>query len=176
MNEGAEQFPANGKIYASEREAIVAMIDRYRVAEAAGGVLFAEWAKTCRTPLLRGGLAMIAERENYHARIFEKRMNDLGAECRATLDDTRGAEIKAYFADPQNSDFAKLTRFNQLIGDPESFFSEIATLASRIGDDIETREMLRLFRQDEISTTTWLREMEAVLSEGSSTAPRTQAA
>ncbi|HLG88472.1 MAG TPA: hypothetical protein VKZ79_14900 [Alphaproteobacteria bacterium] len=166
MGKGAEEFVACGKAYAAERDAVVGMIDMYRVAEAAGGALFSDWAKVCTTPLLHGGLAMIAERESYHARIFDKRMGELGAEKKATLDNTRSAEIRGYFADPGISDREKLVRFNhEIIGDPEPFFAEIGTLAGRITEDIESREMLRLFHQDELSTTRWLREMETVLTQ-----------
>ena len=165
MGTSEQEFIACGKSYSAERDAVVGMIDMYRVAEAAGGALFSDWARVCTTPLLHGGLAMIAERENYHARVFDKRMGELGAEKKATLDDSRSAGIRTYFADPGVSDLDKLVRFNhEIIGDPEPFFAEIATLAGRISEDIESREMLKLFHQDELSTTRWLWEMEGVLT------------
>ena len=165
MAKGGEEFIACGKSYAVERDAVVGMIDMYRVAEAAGGALFSDWARVCTTPLLHGGLAMIAERENYHSRVFDKRMEEMGAEKKATLDNSRSAEIRSYFSNPAISDLDKLTRFNhEIIGDPEPFFAEIGTLAGRIAEDIESREMLRLFQQDELSTTRWLAEMERVLT------------
>jgi hypothetical protein len=165
MAKSTEEFVACGKAYATERDAVVAMIDMYRVAEAAGGALFSDWAGVCTTPLLHGGLGMIAERESYHARVFDKRMGELGVKKKAALDGSRSASIRAYFADPAISDLDKLVRFNhEIIGDPEPFFAEIATLAGRISDDIESREMLRLFHQDELSTTRWLREMEGALA------------
>ena len=34
---------------------------------------------------IRSGIRMIAEREGYHARIFERRMKDLGVECKAQV-------------------------------------------------------------------------------------------
>jgi hypothetical protein len=166
MAKSEQEFVACGKSYAAERDAVVGMIDMYRVAEAAGGALFSDWAKVCTTPLLHGGLAMIAERESYHARVFDKRIGELGAEKKATLDDARSAEIRTYFANPAISDLDKLTRFNhEIIGDPEPFFAEIGTLVGRIAEDVESREMLRLFHQDELSTTRWLREMETVLTQ-----------
>lgn len=165
MAKSGQEFVACGKSYTAERDAVVGMIDMYRVAEAAGGALFSDWARVCTTPLLHGGLAMIAERENYHSRVFDKRIGEMGAERKATLDNSRSAEIRAYFADPAISDLDKLVRFNhEIIGDPEPFFAEIATLAGRISDDIESREMLKLFHQDELSTTQWLAEMERVLT------------
>lgn len=164
MTKSAEEFMACGKAHASERDAVVAMIDMFRVGEAGGGALFSGWAKACKTPMLRGGLAMIAEREYYHARIFEKRMDELGAERKAE-DYPNRAGMEAYFANPEIADLAKVKHFNELVGDPEQVFSELKTLADRITDDVQSREMLRLYYQDEISSTRWVREMEARLTE-----------
>jgi hypothetical protein len=100
---GASGFRANGKTYASEREAIVSFIDKARAGEANAGVAFANWAKLCKTDCIRSGLRMIAERESYHARIFERRLQDLGAECRAiaTEDNRKFAECAS---DPNLAD------------------------------------------------------------------------
>jgi hypothetical protein len=56
---------------------------RPRAAEANGALTFGNWAKVCTTDCIRSGLRMIAEREGYHARIFENRLRELGAEPRA---------------------------------------------------------------------------------------------
>jgi len=165
MAKSTEEFMACGKAHASERDAIVAMIDMFRVAEAGGGALFSGWAKVCKTPMLRGGLAMVAEREYYHARMFEKRMDELGVERKAAMDSPEGRDMGAYFADPAITDLAKVRRFNELVGDPKQTFSELKTLMDRISDDVETGEMLRLFYHDEMSSTGWMREMEGKLAE-----------
>ena len=164
MSKGAEEFMACGKAHTSERDAVVTMIDMFRVGEAGGSALFSGWAKACKTPMLHGGLGMIAERESYHARVFEKRMDALGAERKAQDYPNRG-EMEAYFANPEIADLAKVKHFNELVGDPEQIFSELKTLVDRITNDVESREMLRLFYQDEMSSTRWLREMEARLTE-----------
>ena len=53
-------FTAFGVQFASEREAIIDLMDKIRVAEACAGDALANWAKTCTNPALRGGLSMIA--------------------------------------------------------------------------------------------------------------------
>ena len=72
-----------GKTYANEREAVASILDRFRSGEANGEQAFKGWAAQCDTDCIRSGLRIIAEREGYHARIFERRMRDLGLECKA---------------------------------------------------------------------------------------------
>ena len=47
-------------------------------------IAFGNWSEHVTTDCLRSGIRMIAEREGYHARIFERRMKDLGIECKAS--------------------------------------------------------------------------------------------
>jgi hypothetical protein len=118
-------FQALGKTYKSEREAIISFIDKARVAEANAGVAFTNWANVCTTDCIRSGLRMIAERENYHSRIFEQRMRDLGAECRAT------------------------------VSEESRKFTECASDA-KMSDNDKLKEALKLFFEDELSSTKWL--------------------
>jgi len=153
------EFRACGEIYGSEREAIVGVIDRFRVEESAGGTLFGAWAEMCGIPELRGGLRVIAERESYHGRIFTRRLQDLGAECRATLKDPRGADLATCLVDPNVRDEEKLARFNDFIGDAETTTRPIRAFSDAITEDVETKEALKLFHEDEFSTIRWLRQM-----------------
>jgi hypothetical protein len=153
---GAEGFRAFGKTYKSERDAIVSFIDKVRVAESSAGVAFANWEKVCTTDCIRSGLRMIAERESYHGRIFERRLRDLGAECRAEA----GEESRKFaecVADPQMADNEKLMRFAGLISSPEEAIRPICEFADLIREDLETKEALKLFGDDEWSSTKWLR-------------------
>jgi hypothetical protein len=153
---GAEGFRAFGKSYKSERDAIVSFIDKVRAAESSAGVAFANWEKVCTTDCIRSGLRMIAERESYHGRIFERRLGDLGAECRAEA----GNESRKFaecVADPRMADNEKLMRFAGLISSPEEAIRPIREFADLIKDDLETKEALTLFADDELSSTKWLR-------------------
>jgi hypothetical protein len=160
---GSGGFRAFGKTYPSEREAIVAFIDRARVAEANAGVAFNNWANVCKTECIRSGLRMIAERESYHGRMFERRLREMGAECRATLgDDSR--KFAETVSDQGLADTEKLLRFNALVPDPEAAVKPICEFAEMIKDDLETKEMLKLFYEDELSSTKWLKYACAALN------------
>src|SRR6516165_5471766 len=91
-------FRAFGRTYGSERAAVVSLIDKICAGEANAAHAFGAWADQCTTPSLRSALRMVAERETSHARVFERRMRDLGAERRAgaTAD---GEHLRAYLSD-----------------------------------------------------------------------------
>ena len=152
-------FHACGGTYVSEHEAIAQVIDRFRVEEAAGGMLFGNWADQCRIPELRGGLRIIAEREAYHGRIFEWRLRDLGRECRAELNDPKGSDLAACLVDPDVADTVKLKRFNDFIGDAAVTTRPIREFGNAIAEDVETKAALALIVEDEFSTISWLRGM-----------------
>jgi hypothetical protein len=49
---GAHAFEALGKTYGSEREAVVAVLDRLRAGEAGGDAAFSGWDKTVSAPIV----------------------------------------------------------------------------------------------------------------------------
>src|SRR5689334_21492623 len=75
---GAGSFTAFGKSYASERDAVVKFLETVSPAETNGGDVVRAWLGACKTECIRGGLNMVAERETYHGRAFEKRLKELG--------------------------------------------------------------------------------------------------
>ena len=152
-------FAACGGTYASEQDAIAQVIDRFRVEESAGGMLFGTWADQCQIAALRGGLRVIAERESYHGRIFERRLKDLGRECRAELTDPKGSDLAQCLIDPNVPDTAKLKRFNDFIGDAAATTRPIRDFSDAIAEDVETKAALTLFVEDEFSTISWLHQM-----------------
>jgi len=152
---GSSGFEAFGKNYGSEREAIAAVLDRFRVGEANGEKAFKAWAQQCTTECVRSGIRMIAEREGYHARIFERRMADLGLKCEAQPAEM-SLTITERLADANTPDNQKLLYLNSLAPNPEAFLKPIADLAEKIKEDLETKELLKLFAQDELSSAKWL--------------------
>ena len=160
---GAAGFSAFGKTYKSERDAIVSFLDKGRAAESNGALTFGNWAKVCKTDCIRSGLRMIAEREDYHARIFERRLRELGAQSRAKVSE-EGRKIMECASDPNMADTAKLLQFNAAISDPDELIRPIFDFADRIKQDLETKEALKLFAEDELSTTRWLKYACAALN------------
>jgi hypothetical protein len=156
-------FQADGKTYPSEKDAIISFVDELRANEYCAGLAFPKWVAVCKTDCIRSGLAMIAERESYHARIFEQRLKELGAQARAT-ESPRVRELHDYFGDSSIGDADKLLRLSHLVSNPKEAIRFISDFADSIKTDLQTKEMLKLFAQDELSTATWLVESCAALN------------
>ncbi len=156
-------FRAFGRTYKSERDAIISFLDKVRTGEANGGEAFAAWAAVCKTDCIRTGLGMIAEREAYHARIFEQRLLELGGEKRATVTQ-EGLKFKAYLGEPNVADAEKLLSFTKSVGDAKEAVRPIHEFAALIKEDLATKEALRLFAEDELSSVTWIWEVCAALN------------
>ncbi len=156
-------FVVFGRTYRSERAAIVSFVDKVRVGEKNGGEAFAAWAEVCKTDCLRTGLRIVAERESYHSRVFERRLAELGAEPRATVTES-GHKLRMHLADPSVPDEKKLLFFTGEVGSPEEAVKPICELAALIKEDLSTKEALRLFAEDELSTVKWLWESCAALN------------
>jgi hypothetical protein len=156
-------FEAMGKSYGSEREGVASLLDRFRAGEANGEAAFLAWEKLCKTDCIRSGIRMIAEREGYHARIFERRMRDLGVECKEQVPEA-SRKFTEYMSDPNVSDNQKLLYFNSLVPDVDTFFKPVCAIAEDIKEDLESKELFKLFVQDEISTVKWLQYACAALN------------
>ena len=163
VKNGSAGFRALGKTYANEREAIAAMLDRFRAGEANGETAFSNWSKLVTTECIRSGIRVIAEREGYHARVFERRMRDLGLECRAVVPE-EARKITECLSDRSLSDNEKLLRLNALAPDPEAFFKPVCDFVEAISDDLETKELFKLYVQDELSSAKWLNHACAALN------------
>jgi hypothetical protein len=153
--DGGRGFQAMGKTYSSEREAVIAMLDRFRAGEANGQTAFSAWEKQVSTECIRSGIRMITEREGYHARIFERRLADLGAGCKAQVTDA-SRKITEKLGDAKTSDKEKLLYITALAPDPEAFFKPVCDFVEAIKDDFETKELFGLYVQDELSSARWL--------------------
>jgi len=160
---GSGGFKAFGRSYRSERDAIISFIDKVREAETRAGEYLDKWVAVCKTECVRGGLKMVAEREAYHGRVFERRLLELGGQKRAeTSEDTR--KYAEYLSDPNISDGEKLLRSTARTADPMEATQPIRDFADLLTEDQETKEMLNLFAQDELSSATWLRAACALVN------------
>jgi hypothetical protein len=153
--DGGRGFEALGKTYGNEREAVVALLDRFRAGETGGQMAFSGWENQVGTDCIRSGIRIIAEREGYHARIFERRLADLGAECKAGLTDF-SRQVTAKLSDSKMSDNDKLIYVTSLAPDPEAFWKPVSEVVDRIKDDQESKELFKLYIQDELSSGKWL--------------------
>jgi hypothetical protein len=170
--DGGRGFEALGKTYGSEREAVVALLDRFRAGEAGGQTAFSGWEKQVTTECIRSGIRMITEREGYHSRVFERRLADLGAECKAGLTDF-GRQVTQKLSDSKMSDNDKLLYLTSLAPDPEAFWKPVSEFVNRIKDDQESKELFKLYIQDELSSGKWLMQACEALN-GPAKAPSAQ--
>ena len=148
-------FKAFGRTYKSERDAVVSFLDKVRAGEAGGGEAFTAWAQVCTTDCIHTGIRIVAEREAYHSRVFAQRLAELGGETRAMpTEDAR--KYTAYLGDPSIPDNEKLLSFTKRVGQPEDAIKPICEFAELLKEDLSTKEALRLFAEDELSTAKWI--------------------
>jgi hypothetical protein len=159
---GHRGFVAFGKTYGSEREAVLEFLDRARAAEAGGAEAFNGWVRTCKTECIYMGIQMIAEREAYHSRIFAKRLADLGGMQHAGTTEQGRKLTEALSSDlADNKKFLYLTtNFSK----PEEAIAPIKAFADSIREDMSTKEALRLFAEDELSSAKWIWDTCAALN------------
>ena len=165
---GSGGFKAFGRTYKSERAAVVSFLDKVRAGEANGGEAFAAWAEVCTTDCIRTGIRIVAEREAYHSRIFAQRLSELGGETRA-MPTEEGRKYTAYLGNPSIPDTEKLLSFTKRVGKPQDAIKPICEFAELLKEDLSTKEALRLFAEDELSTAKWMWDACAALN-----APRGQ--
>jgi hypothetical protein len=156
-------FNAFGRSYKCERDAVISFIDKVRAGEANGGQAFAAWAEVCTTDCIKTGIRMIAEREAYHSRIFAKRLAELGGQQRADVTED-GRKFTEYLGDPNIPDNVKLLKFVERVGKPEDAIKPICEFQALLKEDLGTKEALRLFAEDELSSTKWIYESCAALN------------
>jgi hypothetical protein len=147
-------FTAMGKSYACERDAIVAYLQRVRNGEAAGAQALSKWAEVCKTDCMRSGLRTIAEREAYHVRVIDRKLSDLGAQCE-TARDPEIDKFVSMQSDPNVSDLDKLRRIASSFSNAEEVVKPIYEFVDLIKDDLDAKEMLALWAEDEHSSIKW---------------------
>ena len=156
-------FRAFGRSYKSERAAVVSFLDKVCAGEANGADAFRRWAEVCTAECIRSALRTVAEREAYHARVFECRMRDLGAERRASATE-EGRRFTAFLADPKRTDGEKLMESMRVAGNADAAVKPIHDFAALLNEDLESKEALRLFAEDEYSTVKWAHDACAALN------------
>jgi hypothetical protein len=157
-------FRAFGTTYASEREAVIKFLEAVAPAETAGGEAVGEWLKTCKLDCIKGGLKMVVERESYHGRAFAQRLMELGG----TVPQNVSPQIREsidYLRDTGMSDLAKLQKAVMRYPNPEETIRPLFEFADLIKQDQQTKEMVKLFAQDELSTLKWQHSLCTVLTE-----------
>jgi hypothetical protein len=150
-------FEAGGRTYRSEREAVLTFLDELHAAQMDAAIGFAKWSSVCQSRGLRTGLAIAAERNVYHTRVIQHRVRELGGSLRSVTTE-EGTKLSQVLADSEISDFEKLSALIAIIRDPRQAIEPLVAFASALKSDVETKQALRLFAEDDLSTATWLRD------------------
>jgi hypothetical protein len=158
----AGSFTAFGKSYASESEAVLKFLETVSAAETNGGDTVRAWLGVCTTDCIRGGLKMVAERESYHGRTFAARLAELGG-MMANRDTAEFRKNLAYLRDTKISDLAKLKRGAERFPNPDETIRPLFEFAASLKEDLQTKEMVQLFAEDELSTLKWQKAAWAAL-------------
>ena len=95
--------------------------------------------------------------------MFAKRLAELGGQQRADITED-GRKFTAYLGDPNIPDNVKLLRFVERVGKPEDAIKPICEFQALLKEDLGTKEALRLFAEDELSSTKWIYESCAALN------------
>ena len=159
---GAGPFKAFGKSYASERAAVMGFLEAVSAAETNGGDTVRAWLGVCTTDCIRGGLKMVAERESYHGRAFAQRLTELGGTMPERMTDEFRKNL-AYQGDAGISDLAKLKRGAERFPNPDETIRPLFEFAQSLKEDLQTKEMVQLFAEDELSTLKWQKAAWAAL-------------
>jgi hypothetical protein len=162
------RFSAFGKTFGCERDAVLYFLDRFGSAEGAAEVSLRKWEAVSKTDCVRGGLRMVAEREGYHSRVFERRLLELGGTKKEDGSDV--ARQLSYYSDPNLSDADKLLRATSLSPDPKTILQPIFDFGESIKEDLLTKEMVLLYAKDELASGTWAYEACALLNNQTSRA------
>lgn len=169
-SQGRAGFQVFGKTYSSEREAVVNFLETVAAAEAAGADAIRGWLRTCRLESIKGGLKMIAERESYHAHAFAHRLAELGGSRPQTLSEEMRKNI-AFLSDPDISDLEKLQQGEMRFPNPDETIRPLFEFADSLEEDLQTKEMVKLFAQDELSSLKWQNGLCAELTDTQSYGP-----
>jgi bacterioferritin (cytochrome b1) len=143
----------NGQNYGSEREMLLALLENFRAGEVGGEKSLRAWCAACQIPALRGGLRTIVEREASHARVLAQRLQEIGGQCPAQVQETSRETTL-----PDVSDADKLRELLGYLSGSSDPVAELRRTVLQVEEDQESRALLLTMLDDEDATVRWLRE------------------
>ncbi len=147
----------NGKMHATEREMIMHVLDELRCAESFAAEYLNCWVQVSDQECVKGGLRMVQQREAFHGQVLEARLRELGGVPQCTVPAERRDKEVPFYASTEKKDLDKLQSIASRINkEPAVLFKPINDVIAQIKDDQHSKELLRSFVDDEISSTKWL--------------------
>ncbi len=148
-----------GKPNPTERERIMHLLDVYRSTEGFVAQYLPRWIEVSQHEGVKGGLAVIQQREALHARVMHARLQALGGTPQAEVPEERRQKEIPFFSSPERSDVEKLGVLSNLFGDAEEFMKPVVDLAAAIRDDLQSKELLAQIVEDERASIRWIQGM-----------------
>jgi len=146
----------NGKMHATEREMVMHLLDELRCAENFASEYLNCWMQVSDQECVKGGLRMVQHREAFHAQVLEARLRELGGIPQCTVPTERRDKELPFYASTEKKDLDKLQSIASRIKEPATLFKPITDVIAQIKDDQHSKELLRSFVDDEMSSTKWL--------------------
>jgi hypothetical protein len=154
----------NGKMHATEREMVMHLLDELRCAENFASEYLNCWMQVSDQECVKGGLRMVQQRETFHAQVLEARLREIGGIPQCTVPTERRDKELPFYASTEKKDLDKLQSIASRIKEPATIFKPITDAIAQIKEDQHSKEMLRSFLDDEMSSTRWLLEACETLS------------
>jgi bacterioferritin (cytochrome b1) len=143
----------------TEHERIMHLLDVYRSTEGFVAQYLPGWIEVSQHEGVKGGLAVIQQREALHARVMNARLRALGGTPQAEVPEERRQKEIPFFSSPERSDVEKLGVLANLFGDAEEFMKPVIDLVGAIQDDPQSKELLAQIVEDERASIRWIQGM-----------------
>ncbi len=143
----------------TERDRIMHLLDVYRSTEGFVAQYLPRWIAVSQHEGVKGGLAVIQQREALHAKVMKARLLALGGTPKARVPEERRQKEIPFFSSPERSDVEKLGVLANLFGNPEEFMKPVIDLAAEIQEDQQSKELLSGIIEDEGASIRWIQGM-----------------
>lgn len=153
----------SGKPNPTERERIMHLLDTYCSTEGFVATYLPRWIEVSRHEGVKGGLAVVQQREALHAKVMKARLIALGGIPQAQVPEERRQKEIPFFGSPDRSDVEKLEVLDRLFGDGEEFLKPVTDLIAEIQEDEQTKELLWGIIEDERASIRWIQGMHEKL-------------
>jgi len=160
----AKCYRLRDRQFATERELVVRFLDEFRAGESFGGEVFALWAATSTDPAVRGGVRVVCDREETHGRRLASRLAELGHTPCVELPSKFREAARERLASREVSDLDKVRDLTRRLPDVDEAVKPIRDVLAQIEDDLESRALLELILEDEVSTLRWFHATEKRLA------------
>ncbi len=149
--------PASEEILSEDNDStalLAGRLDAWRAAERSGSLTLAAWADNTDDEELGGGLRGAAARAAAHAELFERRLDDLGADVVAAVPAWM-EKYNAALLDPVASDADRLAAVVAEFPDVEDAVRPLREFAETLQADPLTRQLLMTVCEDQVTTLAW---------------------